>query len=57
MMASTCLEAENMIDYDSQYDHIRHNMLKHRGDNECMFSVFLNYCGENSQFAFCVFIF
>lgn len=27
MMASTCLEAESLIDYDAQYDHIRHKML------------------------------
>lgn len=28
MMASTCVEAESLIDYDSQYDHIRHKMLE-----------------------------
>jgi pyruvate kinase len=27
MMASTCVEAESLIDYDAQYDHIRHKML------------------------------
>ncbi len=27
MMASTCVEAESMIDYDEQYDAIRHKML------------------------------
>jgi pyruvate kinase len=28
MMAATCLEAESLIDYDAQYDHIRHKMLE-----------------------------
>eukprot|EP01033_Poteriospumella_lacustris_P011677 gene11677-8318_t len=27
MMASTCVEAESLIDYDKQYDYIRHAML------------------------------
>lgn len=28
MMASTCVEAESLIDYDAQYDFIRHKMLE-----------------------------
>ncbi len=31
MMANTCLEAESMIDYDAQYDRIRHAMIKNLG--------------------------
>lgn len=31
MMASTCIEAESMIDYDAAFDHIRHKVLEAKG--------------------------